>query len=707
MLLLLAGTAWGVGRAVLRDEPAPRVLGHYPPDGAEDVSPRARLDVVLNGSLSGVADRLRFSLVDAHGEAVPGAVHLDPAMRGVEFEPREPLASGRHRAVVEVPGVVEPVEWSFTVPSRAPLTRGPGGPVLLALDAEDPYDDFLAEVLRAEGLTAFTTVDVAGLDPGVLRRHEAVLLSRTPPGPAADALAGWVRRGGHAVLFRPRGALARLAGHVPAGRAPVPDGRVSTGQPAWAAAHPLHGPADVVRVGRGAEVVAQVLPGAGAGARAVPGVTVRRLGERGGRVTAFTWDLARAVVLTRQGNPAWAGREHDGHPPLRPNELFEAPPGEGEDWVDPGTAEVPHADEQMRLLSRQLVEASADAGRPLPRWWYLPRDHAAAVVLAADDHGVEDGTLAHFRRLVSGDPPGCVVARWECARGTSWIYPEAELTPAEADELVAAGFDLGAHVTTSCQNWSPRSLDLAYARGLRAFRARFPALPAQRGSRLHCVVTSDPLTQPRVERAWGIRLDMNYYRWPPEWVDRREGFMTGSGLPMRFSDLDGGLLDVHQQETHLVDEVFHGDADALRRLVSRARGPQGWVGAFGTHVDFTDSFADDLVSVARGLRVPVVSAEQLLAWTDARAATTYGHPQRDDRHVHFRVRGPSAAEVGGPGMLRAMMPLRTRDGVVRRVLHHGKDLPHDVREVQGLEYAVFDAVPGGYTVRYGPPARAG
>ncbi len=35
------------------------------------------------------------------------------------------------------------------------------------------------------------------------------------------------------------------------------------------------------------------------------------VGSNGGQAAAFTYDLARSVVYTRQGNPAWAGDDRD------------------------------------------------------------------------------------------------------------------------------------------------------------------------------------------------------------------------------------------------------------------------------------------------------------------------------------------------------------------------------------------------------------
>ena len=45
-----------------------------------------------------------------------------------------------------------------------------------------------------------------------------------------------------------------------------------------------------------------------------PAVTLRSVGTNGGQAAAFTYDLARSIVYTRQGNPAWSGQERDGLP---------------------------------------------------------------------------------------------------------------------------------------------------------------------------------------------------------------------------------------------------------------------------------------------------------------------------------------------------------------------------------------------------------
>ena len=124
----------------------------------------------------------------------------------------------------------------------------------------------------------------------------------------------------------------------------------------------------------------------GTTATTAPAVTMRDVGTNGGRAAAFTYDLARSVVLTRQGNPAWAGQERDGTAPIRSDDLFFGPAaGDNQpNWVDLTKVAIPQADEQQRLLANLLGTMTADK-KPLPRFWYFPRGVKAAVVMTGDD----------------------------------------------------------------------------------------------------------------------------------------------------------------------------------------------------------------------------------------------------------------------------------------------------------------------------------
>ena len=81
---------------------------------------------------------------------------------------------------------------------------------------------------------------------------------------------------------------------------------------------------------------------------------------------------------------------------------------------------------------------------PIPHFWYLPRGEKAAVVMSGDDHSpvnAPGGTVSHFERYKTLSPAGCDVAKWECVRSTSYLYPSATITNAQAASYLTQGFE--------------------------------------------------------------------------------------------------------------------------------------------------------------------------------------------------------------------------------------------------------------------------
>ena len=176
---------------------------------------------------------------------------------------------------------------------------------------------------------------------------------------------------------------------------------------------------------------------------------------------------------------------------------------------------IPQADEQQHLLGNLIGQMNLDR-KPLPRFWFLPRDEKAAVVMTGDDHG-NGGTEGRFNQYEALSPSGCSVANWECVRGTSYIYPNTPtLTNSEAAAFQAQGFEIGLHVNTNCANWSSQAqLESFYSSQLADLGANYPSLSSPTTNRTHCIAWSDWATQPKVELENGVRLDTDYYYWPP------------------------------------------------------------------------------------------------------------------------------------------------------------------------------------------------
>ena len=306
----------------------------------------------------------------------------------------------------------------------AAIPAAPGGPILVVTSNGDGFGSYLPEILRGEGLDEFDVAEVGSVGPQTLAAHDVVVLGHTSLSDAQVAMfSAWVQGGGNLVAMRPDKKLAGLLGLVDAGGTRDEGNLTSVAGGVTGASMRFHGSADLYALA-GASPVATLDSGQ-------PAVTLRDVGGAGGQAAAFTYDLARSVVYTRQGNPAWAGTERDGNAEaIRSDDMFFG--GTQPDWVDLNRVQVPAADEQQRMLANLVIGMENDR-MPLPRFWYLPRGLKAAVVLTGDDHNYNlGGTNGQFNRYLADSPPGCSVALWQCVRSTSYLFPGTSVSNAQA-----------------------------------------------------------------------------------------------------------------------------------------------------------------------------------------------------------------------------------------------------------------------------------
>lgn len=595
------------------------------------------------------------------------------------------------------------------VPRSAPLrpqTIEPDGPILVVTAVANPFTTYLAEILRAEGLNEFSTLDRSLLTPAALDGREVVVVGEMPLDPAGVAmLSAWTEAGGTLIAMHPDRRLAPLLGLTPTDGT-LSDGylRVDTnesfgrgivgetmqfhgGAGLWTLGSAEHG-----TLGGDTTVVATLYADADTATR-FPAVTKHVVGSRGGVAVAFAYDLARSVVYTRQGNPAWAGANRHGRPRRSVDLFFGGAPGDAaRDWVDFRKLAIPQADEQQRLLANVILQR-----RPLPRFWYLPKGLNAAVVMTGDDHG-DAGMRPRFDRYRDASPAGCSVDDWECVRATGYLYVGTAFTPADAERYTRLGFEVALHADTKCRDWSPTSLAFVVGLQLRQFAAAYPGVPSPATSRTHCAAWSDWSTQPEIEAAHGIRLDANYYFYPESWAAGRAGLFTGSGFPLRFAARDGSVIDCYQAATQITDESGMALPAVCDALLDRANGPEGFYGVVtaNMHFDWVDHPGSDaIVASARAHAVPVISARQLLEWLDGRNASSFRAVTRADGTLGFTV-----AVGTGARNLRGMVPTRSTAGSLSGISREGVAVAHSVRSIKGIEYAFFAADSGSYVVRY-------
>jgi hypothetical protein len=659
-------------------------------------------------SVSGTSFQLRDAannLVAALYTVAGNEIVLDPTSALKHSTVYTATLKGGAQGVKDVAGnaLASDYSWSFTV-AGLPPAEGSGGPILVLSSISNPFSRYSAEILKAQGLNEFIAKDILQVTASELSSYDVIVLGEMPITSSQAAMfTSWVNAGGTLISFRPAVELSPLLG-ISKFAGSLSDGYILVdtasqyGKGIVGQTIQFHGTSDLYTL-NGAASLAKLYTNATT-ASGYPAITIRNVGSNGGRAVAFTFDLARSIIYTRQGNPAWAGQKRDGSAgPIRPGEMFVGV--NSPDWVDFNKIDIPQADEQQHLLTNIIIKSNLHK-KPLPKFWFLPSGHKAAIVMTGDDHrnNGTTGQFNYFKTLGPNTPAD--VANWKAIRGTSYIY-NGTLTNQEAAAFVADGFEIGLHVNTNCQDITPFTYRNFLSQQLTSFNSQLPNVPPSITNRNHCVVWSDWATVPKVESEFGIRLDVTYYYWPGSWVQNRPGMFTGSGMPMRFADIDGSVIDCFQLPTHMTDESAINYTTFTSALLNKALGPEGYYGVFCANMH-TDSSshpgANAIIAEAIARNVPVVSARQMLKWLDGRNGSSFGPMTWSNNKLSFTITAlPDALN------LQTMVPFNAAYGELKTITRDGASVPFTKQTIKGIVYAFFD-VPvgtGSYIATYSSP----
>jgi chitodextrinase len=695
------------------DATPPTVTARTPADGATEVGVSDSLTAKFSEAMRpSTINGTTFKLEDPSNAVIPAAVTYDASTRTATLTPQAALQFDTvYHAVLAAGGPMDlagntfasDVTWSYTTQAAKP-------PILLLTSASNPFSSYLGEILHNEGLNDYVAIPASFATPSLLSGFEIVLVGDFAlTSSQVSMLTTWVNAGGDLIAMRPDKQLAGLLGVSDAGSTLANaylkvDTTTAPGAGIVSSTIQYHGSADVYTLS-GASAVATLYSDA-TDATANPAVTMRSVGSNGGHAAAFTFDLARSVVYTRQGNPAWVGQDRDTALGIRPDDLFfGAKPGDVQpDWLDTSKIAIPQADEEQRLLVNMMTTMVQDK-LPLPHFWYLPRGDKAVVVLSGDDHSptsVDGATASNFDRLKQLSPPGCVVADWQCVRSTSYILPGNPMTQAQVAGYLADGFEIGLHPSFGNCPATPvplSTLSNLFDTQLAQLAAQYPNLPSPVSSRTHCVYWPDWIAEPKVELAHGIRLDTNFYHYPASWIGDKPGFMNGGGFPMRFADLDGTAIDVFQQNTNMTDESGQVYPDTVDSLLDNALNSNGFYGVFGAniHTDFSapQVIYEQVVAAAQARNVPLISEKQLLTWVDGRNSSTLSSIQWSAGTLTF-----TTTVASGANGLQTMLPVHGPSGTLSAITRNGSGVSFTVQTIKGIQYAMFDAVNGTYHATY-------
>ena len=423
--------------------------------------------------------------------------------------------------------------------------NGRRAPILIVWDSDTPhrFSGYITEILHIEGYNWFEVHDLARTDldsESLAGRHVVFLTHIDPAEDVQDLLLSYVRGGGNLVALRPPREMAAKLGFGSSGAERSLVDRYISPSPICA----LNMGAELGPLqfhGRGEEYTWSGEPNAvlayfAAQADYVtsfPAITIGTLGE--GHWAMFSYDLAESTVLFHQGRREQASTgtrpDPDGDLQFKPNDLFVG-------FLDPALRHIPQADLHQDALVR-ILEWIGSVTKPIPRMWHFPNGARAGAFINGDSDNMSRRDLDNV--LATADRYGVPY--------TTYLKIEHHplLEPEEEKALRARGHDFGEHP------WVAHMPTLEEMReGLRAemgaFRERYGHDPVT--NRGHSVIWVGWTESAKYLRENGVRLDTNFSgaRF------QRGGYVNGSGLPVKFMDENGELLDIYEQTTMSTDD---------------------------------------------------------------------------------------------------------------------------------------------------------
>ncbi|MEJ5248721.1 MAG: hypothetical protein WHS90_13185 [Caldilinea sp.] len=589
---------------------------------------------------------------------------------------------------------------------------------LVLLRPQGALADGWLEILRVEGLPYAQALSISDATSAVLKRvAAAVVLPGSVSQAEAEALREFALAGGGLIVVLPNVALAPLCGLTWSetitheGYLRIQPGAIGTEGIAGDAMQ-FHAPLRHYALYE-AEAVAHLCDRDGVIVQA-PAVAYRRLGK--GAVATWCYDLAASVVRTRQGPMERVDVEADGLEGVRAVDRFVG-------FIDLDRIHLPQADEQQRLLVNLLNEVSA---APLPRLWYFPGRADSALVCTGDSHNNPASAVDEVLRRVEGwggamsvyyTPPPTNLVRRALRRVRDWLKaqpvlgdalpPTDVVTPYHAEAWRDRGHEFALHP------YVEEGLEIGWERYWRQFTGL--GYGEFTTTRTHRVLWHGWADTARVQAGYGVRMNLDYYHVGPAF--RRPdgswafGYFTGSGLPMRFVDADGRLIDNWQQNTHLVDEQlidmpwganFTGFApeqavEIVRELIRRAAsgayaalGAQFHLDPFAVPGPWTEGagrFLDGALAACAERGLPILSGAQWLAFTQARTAV-----QLTDFQLLSKAGDCSfAVHADHPDIgLTLLLPVRHKQSYLKELQANRKLIPLRMRQVGATLYAQID-----------------
>jgi hypothetical protein len=572
-------------------------------------------------------------------------------------------------------------------------------PPVLVLATNAAFGSYTCEILKTEGFNEFKLDSLTDVNISLhyLKQFDIIILGKTALTQTQKTMFyDYVEEGGSLIAFIPDDKICGLfgidniTGTVNDGYIAI-DPDVEQGIGINTNRMQIHGMANKHTLLGGKEIA--TLFKDKTSQSGFPGIVSNNY--RKGHTLAFLYNLPENIVLTRQGNPLFAGMEKDGIPGLRGMDLFT------DNWVDTSNNTINQADEQMVLLSH-CIENMLTGNKPLPRFWYFPDTLKCLVTLTNDgEYKSENDFDPQFRDV---DSLG--------AKMSLYIIGVDKVSREWVNEWTAKGFEIAGHPddTKEASNPTWNRMDSVLRTRKNEIYSNYglPMLTNVNHWFVWCGRNADDKqefgAEARLEEKNGIELDINYAHYDiksnqgehylgPLGTD--QGNFTGSGLVMKFADSKGKIINVYQQLNAVYDQEYNESHDpdgffnCFKGLMDRSLKNEVYsfisVKSHNDEYYFSKAPLMKMLDYARQNKIPVWTELNLLDFLKMKDEAAFSGFGWSDNELTFKL---TSALKNASG-LTFLLPVNHGNLKVRQIAVNNQNRKFEKRKIKGSEYALI------------------
>lgn len=581
---------------------------------------------------------------------------------------------------------------------------------ILVLTGENSFGPYTCELLKTEGFNEYQSQSLTGnnIAPSFLKQFNVIVLTAVSlSDKLAAMLLNYVKDGGHLIAFKPDTKLHAVLGISQAGGTIdnpyiLIDAQTSIGQGLTTHTLQLHNTADKY-VLKGGKKIATLCNDA-SNATEYPAVVSNSYGK--GHSICFAYNLPQSIAYTRQGNYQHAGKEMDGITGIRAMDLFT------NGWVDTTKNTINQADEQLRILTHSIEQMSGYT-KPLPRFWYFPDALNCLVTLNNDG---EDNKEADFEKQFEDvDAKG--------AKMTLYVKEVGFISKQWIQRWAGKGFEMSGHPDDTKQATNPdwQTMDTVF-KNLNARLKNTYGIEPMRTVTNHWFVwcgknrqgESDFSAQAQIEKNNGLQMDCNYAHYDNGSNQGHflgsfginQGNYTGSGLTVKFANLQGNVIDVYQHFNNVYDQQYmeHDDKDGFfncfKGLVDRSLDSQVYsfvsVKAHNAEYFFSEKPLMRMLDYANSRQIPVWTEIKFLDFMQAKDEASFANISWQNNTLTFNIK----SSLPHTNNITCMLPMVYNGKKISEITANGSNQNYLARSIKGHDYALLTVSPGtAYTVK--------